>query len=1393
MTCAGEGARLPARVPMAVSLVMEDTDERTVENPTNMDGGAARADASEAPPTTPAPGTATQGLALGTAADSTYARRERRSAAEALASTRMVAAAAILESERTNNGSLEAFEAFLPLVIAGTPEGAKPSRTPGGVEASVASAPPTPQTLALAPVPPSDEGAQPQGTLVDVASSTPLRQQWASYASERILDKWGRHRDRGAAGLALRSWYVQIPSVLRMIESSSEALADPSSRDPIFFKADTYNELVYGVRLRKHEALRTWRLLVEGRKLKANVVRDQRLAALQRRAMRAWLLYVEASHAKAISARRSMHQRIKVQGRLRWDVFMHWRVYVAYVKFLKAQGARLGYRRLQRIKARAFMHWHAMACSNVFERKRKDIMVQCNWKWFVKYTTLVKDTEKEFNRLNKECDRLYAWEKSTCDELKTAAEALEAGEEGRKTLARDLEAANLKILESKREGRQQAMETVRSWLPSLAKRVSKLSITYFNFKNSVRNEFEVSTHEIVCLFKVSIEKMLSHEKQLVEKSKYNRVMHEKDVYLISSMLTTDDGQKSLSDLKTEKPLSESVEAILYQIGSLKEHKEDADASLQAKQLQLDIAAKNADDAIGQLKDANLSLQNQLRNRDHEVTSLRGDVFKSEEENAYLKTEVERHKEVYRLLSAKYEDLSRNFISDTENSNKKFNDVMRVKDDEMMALKGNYDGVAKAREEELATIRESYEGAMKAKDTEIAGLKESYDSLNTRIAEMKENHDHELALTRDVSVDSHSKLEEALSELGAAKRQIEEMNVKLNNTTIANEKTQIEMADVAEQNATLESQLASLQKQNADLKSKLAKGQQDMVEMNTENVTFQQVLSEKDAKLHDLKQQLASLEGTHTTVSEERDALDEALAKRTAKLQECEQQNAELENSIDGYIDINVQLKSERDGLQQNLTRRTERLETAERKNAELERAVDALTEEKDAAIAAKKKLAHVLERTSRSLQDKENGMSQKSVMLDTMQEEKAYLESETERLTSEVKNLKSENDKLKLGIGKNLKQMQEKEATVSKLDAEVDRYLDEIKNLRASNDKLGVTVSKKAKQIADQDAALADKAALVETLEQKAYTLESEVEGYIAKTQALNADVFKLNQSIEKKSAHIQDQETLLSERASAVETLEQKARKLESDLQKQTAKGKGYEERIEEYEIQVETLQDQLEEKELDLTDAEAKVEDVKSKKMEADIMIGMMMEENSELKHVKEEFTKQNQLLVKISDSLSADEIHRLKFVQETDNGEINAIVQKIREMHEDVKEVEGELNDLQALSRKLLIQKQAKYKNNPANNPFKYISRRASFIPTQLPTQVWADETNRPRVADLVRANEALMKKIEHKTHNSTRSGGVNDMLLLYLKRKAFAVWLQCVGSDKLVKELNLVPED
>ena len=75
----------------------------------------------------------------------------------------------------------------------------------------------------------------------------------------------------------------------------------------------------------------------------------------------------------------------------------------------------------------------------------------------------------------------------------------------------------------------------------------------------------------------------------------------------------------------------------------------------------------------------------------------------------------------------------------------------------------------------------------------------------------------------------------------------------------------------------------------------------------------------------------------------------------------------------------------------------------------------------------------------------------------------------------------------------------------------------------------------------------------------------------------------------------------------------------------------------------------------------------------------------------------------------------------------------------------------------------------------------------MPTQLPSQVWADETNRPKVSDLVNANEALLSKIEQKV--KTKGGPITDMVSVYIMRKAFAVWLQAVGSEKALERLKV----
>ena len=1212
-------------------------------------------------------------------------------------------------------------------------------------------------------VKPATSGAE--DGIVDVASATPLKEQWRTFHSEGKLLHWKKKCSKDVMGLAFRTWLVQTPLVSEMADK---------------LEASTYYELVYHVKRRKYESFKTWSIVVAGVKAMNRLGLMRWRLGLQKKAFLAWLDYLAYAKSKSRNARRSVVHRVRLKLRIKHHFFEFWRQQSFKAYKLNVLGKRLTRMKDFSTRNTLFRKWRILTLILIYERKKKSLQTVVTWQWLTRYTALHTESENKIEQLEKECQRLYDWEKTTCKELKDAAQELEMMYANKSKLEKELTEAKDLAMKSREAGFLQAMEASRNLLPNVSRNISMLSLAHMNLKSSLQNELEVSQEQMKYYFKAIANRLFAEQQKTDEKVKAMKNYYEKNIVMILSGLRDKETEDKIQNGE-DWNLEEILPSVLEKISKLQEVKDDADAAMNAKQIQLDIVTKNADETIQTLKESSSQAQEALASTIKEVETLKSVKYAHEKQVEQLLSERENQKKVYDMLFAKHENLSEEFVKTSEKSNAELKEMLKVKDEEIKALHESTEGIRK------------------------------------RMEEQQTGHNSEISILKEMSDDLQENLEAALNDLAKSKRHAEELNVKHMSYNFDIEKEQIKVQDLDERYKKVYEELQSLKAERIDLKSNVDKFTEDNLELSKAKSSLEESLADKESKLDASRQQNTELEAnkenyvieikelkaeiealqesvnvrssklqdieqakleliTNAMMYEEeiaglkadKDVLQDNVNKKNAKLQDVEQQKAELESLVDGYLENNVDLNNEKEGLQQTVAKKTSKIEEMESLRSTLESKIEAQNEDLKALSDKNRKLTQSLEKKTKILEDKDSGMSLKTSQLDDLTRQHAEFEGTIESQKDEIKHLENDKEKLKQTIERKNQQLQDKENKLSdkalhlsKLEGKFESQTDELQNIKVDKEKLQQNIEKKSIQLKE----FAD-------LQDTHAKLESTIENQSDEIKRLKSEKDRLAMMNDKRTIQLQAKDSDISHRLSQMDDMERKIHKLESlvDSQKSEARHlKSENDRLQKRAEQLSEFQEKYEEQELSLKDLKA---------------------ESRDLQKVKDSFVKYKGLLSVITDKIVNKQLQKLDSI-ESDVKEFSYVSDKLYSLFKENEDLVKELAEVKMLSDRLMKQRRQKgRKPEPSSfQQFKKISRRASFMPTQLPTQVWADETNRPRVADLVNANESLLSKIEKKAN---KGGGIKDMMDLYIMRKAFAVWLQAVGSEKALERLQKATE-
>ena len=1202
-------------------------------------------------------------------------------------------------------------------------------------------------------------------------------------------------------GLAFRTWLIQTPLVSECADK---------------LQGSTYYQLIYHVKRRKYESFKTWALVVDGMRAMNRLGLLRWRSELQKKVLLAWADHVLVHvRRKTRNDRRSIVHRVRLHLKMKQYYFARWSGEAFRTFRLAALEKTFAERRRTACLGRAFKKWRTVHLIFLYERKKKSLQSVVTWRWLTKYTSLFTESETRIQELEKECGRLYTWEKTTCRELKEAAAALEIGDETKRRLEKELADAKVEAVRSKEEGFLQAMEASRNLLPNVSKNISMLSLAHLNLKSNVQvgtederspklgeivgltdcnstlslslslaspiswsqNELEVCKEQMQTYFKALANKMFAEQSKTEEKVKSLENYYEKNIVMILSMLRDPGTEEKISTEGLR--LEEVLPVILAKISQLMEVKDDADAALNAKQIQLDLATRNSDEQIQSLKESAREANEALVGAKKSIENLRSDNYAKEKELEQLRDEVGSQKKVYDLLYKKHTDLSDHFVKTSEKSNSEMGDILKLKDEE------------------------------------IRTLQESCDGLRKRMEEQQTGHNQETSLLHEMTNDLQENLEAALNDLAKSKRQCEELNVKGMSFDLDIEKEQIRVQDLEGRYAKCYDDLQVAVKEKLGLKARLDKSEAENLELRNANDAGEEAIAEKDSRLEQVRQQNTELEAhkenyvleikelkaeiealqesvvvrstklqdieqtkmelvTNAMVYEEQisslksdmGALQDTLAKRQAKVSDLEQQKSELESLVDGYLENNVELNNEKESLNQSIAKKVAKIKDLEAANGDLEARNDQIREEVRQLKSERAKLEQSLERTAKTLEDKEGGMSEKASQLDELQRKLADHEDKSERQREEISSLQSDKEKLREAVDRKALQVKAKDELVSekalqlsKLEGRVEAQAEEIHSLKSDREKLQQQVEKKQKQLQDFG-----------NLEGAHAKLEAVIENQADEIRQLTSEKERLALSNDKRSIQLKAKDSDISLRLSQLDDAERKISKLQADVDAQKSEQRvlrSENERLSKKTEEHERDRERLEEIELEMKECKADMRD---------------------LEKVKGTFVKHKGLLSIIYDRVTNKQVEKLAEV-ETDVKEITCIVRNLTKMSSENAELTKELDEMKLLTQKMkeLQRRSKKKKQTSTVQVFKSLNRRASFVPTQLPSQVWADETNRPKVSDLVNANEALLSKIEQKV--KVKCGPITDMVSVYIMRKAFAVWLQAVGSEKALERLKV----
>ncbi|QDZ18774.1 hypothetical protein HOP50_02g12780 [Chloropicon primus] len=1216
--------------------------------------------------------------------------------------------------------------------------------------------------LALVKRSESQDGAE--GSIVDVASATPLKDQWRTFHTEGKLLSWKRRCGKETMGLAFRSWLLQTPLVSEFADK---------------LQGSTYYELVYHVKRRKYESFKTWFLVVEGLRTMNRLGLLRWRLGLQKKVFLAWSDYVLGYvRRKTRNDRRSVVHRVRLHLKMKQHYFAKWQNEAFRTYRLSGLEKNFVVRRNMAKLGGHFKRWRVVTLILLYSRKKKSLQTVVTWKWLTKYTSLYTESEGRIQELEKECNRLYDWEQKTCNELKEAAAALERGDANQVKLEKELSDAKQDAIRSKQEGFLQAMEASRNLLPNVSKNISMLSLAHLDLKSNVQNELDVCREQITYFFKAIANKMYAQQSKTDEKFKSLKNYYEKNIVMILSMLRDDDTEKKM--LEEGWKLNEVLPVILEEISKLQEVKDDADAALNARQIQLDILTKNSDETIQSLREAGDEAREALTKANKNIDELKGAKYANEKELEQLQTEIQSQKKVYDMLYKKHTDLSEHFVQTSEKSNKEMSDILKLKEDE------------------------------------IKTLEESCDGLRKRMDEQQTGHNQETTLLHEMTNDLQENLEAALSDLAKSKRHAEELNIKYMSYDLDIEKEQLKVQDLDERYTKVYDELQTTIKEKLELKAKLDKYVENNMELTNTKSSFEDTLAEKESKLEEIRQQNTELEAhkenyvteirelkaeiqalhesvsvrsnklqdveqakmeliTNAMVYEEeisslkadKEALQDSIAKKNSKLSDLEQQKSELESLVDGYLENNVELNNEMESLNQSLAKKKVKIEEMNKVKAGLESATEAQKEELKAVKETNAQLQQSLEKQAKRLEDRDTGMSEKASQLEDLHRKLAEYQEKIESQSDQIKTLMSDKDKLKETIERRGVQVQNKDAEVSekalqvsKLEGRVEAQTEEIRSLKAEKDKLQQAVDKKAKKLqnlGNLEGAHADLEATIENQNDEIDQLKSERDRLVAMNDKRAIQLKAKDSDIAGRLSQLDEMERNVSKLQSAVDTQKSEVRILRSEN-----------ERLQKRTEQLDEAKERSENQELEL------------KELKADM---------KELEKVKGNFVKYKGLLSIIYDKITNKQFDKLMEV-ESDIKEFTCVLRHLSSLQSENRDLVKELEEMKLLTRKLKeLQsiKKKKKRETSSVQAFKALNRRASFVPTQLPTQVWADETNRPKVSDLVNANEELLNKIEQKV--KTKGGPITNMVSIYIMRKAFAVWLQAVGSEKALERLKV----
>ena len=1197
--------------------------------------------------------------------------------------------------------------------------------------------------------------------IVNVASATPLKDQWKTFHTEGKLLSWKRKCGKDVLSLAFRTWLVQTPLVSEMADK---------------LQGSTYYEVVYNVKRRKYESFKTWALVVAGMQAMNRLGLMRWRLDLAKKAFMSWTSYVQYAKSKSRNARRSIVHRVRLGLRIKHYYLALWRQRAHDSFRLNTYFKRLKRSRDFSSRRDWFRKWRTITLIFLFERKKKSLQSVITWQWLTKYMALCTQSEEKIEKLEKECNRLYDWEKHTCKELKEAAEALEHGETNRIRLEKELVDATEEAVRSRKAGFLQAMEASRNLLPNVSKNVSMLSLAHLNLRANVQNDLDICQEQMNYFFQTISNKMFAEQRKTDEKVKALKNFYEKNIVMILSALRDEDTEEKIREEGCE--LEQVLPVILSQISKLMEVKDDADAALNARQIQLDIVTRNADTTIESLKESENLAQEALVNANKDIDSLKSIKYTQGKEIEQLQSEIENQKRVYDILYQKHEDLSDHFVKNSEKSNQEMQDILKLKEEEIHTLQGSCDGLRK------------------------------------RMEEQQGGHNQEISLLQEMSNDLQDKLESTLNELAKTKRHAEELNTKYATYNLDIEKEQIKVNDLNERFSKADEELQSLKKEKINLKSRLEKSLEENLELGSDKALLEQSLEDKEAKLENVRQQNAELEAhkenyvleiqelkaeieaLHDSVSvrsskiheieqvkselsstamqyeeeisslkAEKEGLQESLAKKNSKISDIEQQKNELESVVDGYLENNVELSNEKEALQQAISKKDAKIKDTLALNSELESKIESQKDtikklEDDAG-----KLEQNLSKANKMLEDKEGGISEKTSQLQDLQQANSDFEGTIEKQSDQIKTLQNDNDKLKQSIDRKSQQLKDKENNLtekaqelSKLEETVESQSDEIKTLKGERDKLQQNLEKKNQQLqesADLGSAHAK--------------LEATIENQIDEINRLKNENERLALVNDKKALLLQARDSDMSQKVAHLDDMERKISQLQGTADAQKSE-------VRQLKSENERLQ-----KKVDKLDA------VNEKYEELELELKEMNAESRDLQKVKTTFVKYKGILSILFDKITNKQLHKLSDV-ESDVKEFSCVIEKLSSLASQNEELTKECEELKLLYNKFREKSRNSRRKAETSSirAFKNLNRRASFVPTQLPSQVWADETNRPRVADLVLANEALFLKIERKANTK---GGVDlDMVSKYIMRKAFAVWLQAVGSEAALQRLK-----